>query len=257
MTAVQAHWQWLVATNNPFDLRCWGTLAVFLTVYWCVGLAFLFIDLTDQPAFLVRRRIARPVGGKWRHHLLTKLPALFTNLITNQLVIFVPMALCTGWCARLRVEEALPSLWLEVMPQFLLFVVVEEFLFFASHSLLHHPFLYKHVHKKHHEFKSPTALAAVYAHPAEVLLSNLLPLWGVPNYVHSSLFTWYLWIVVAVIGTQYHHSGYRMLPAWLDHNPDFHDQHHAKFEGNYGLLYGLDLIFQSRCQDLEKCRTNK
>lgn len=114
---------------------------------------------------------------------------------------------------------------------------------------------HQHVHKKHHEFKSPTALAAVYAHPLEVLFANVLPLWVGPCVVMDShLATWYLWIVVAVIGTQYNHAGYRLLPLWLDHNPDFHDRHHVEFEGNYGLLYVSDWAFSSRCEDMRVAR---
>ena len=110
----------------------------------------------------------------------------------------------------------------------------------------------QHIHKKHHEFKEPTALAAVYAHPVEVLLSNLLPLWLGPCLVlHSHVATWFVWVVVATAGTQYHHAGYRLIPAWLDHNPDFHNSHHTHFDGNYGLLYVLDWVFRCRVIDVK------
>lgn len=39
--------------------------------------------------------------------------------------------------------------------------------------LLHHPYLYKHVHKLHHEWTAPIGIVAIYAHPVEYLTSNL------------------------------------------------------------------------------------
>ena len=40
-----------------------------------------------------------------------------------------------------------------------------------------------------------------------------------------------------------HHSGYRFpfTPSW-DEQPDFHDYHHEKFTGNYGLLGVMDRL---------------
>jgi methylsterol monooxygenase len=32
---------------------------------------------------------------------------------------------------------------------------------------MHHGALYRRIHKQHHEFKAPFALAALYAHPIE------------------------------------------------------------------------------------------
>eukprot|EP00940_MAST-03C_sp_MAST-3C-sp2_P002038 g2038.t1 len=219
--------------------------------YWTSGLAFLWVDLTDSPGWMVRRRIQKKERNRRRKELVEKLPKLFRNLLTNQIVVFVPMAFATNYFGALRISPELPSLY-EVVTHIAFFVLLEEIMFYGTHRLLHTNWLYKNVHKVHHQFTQPTALAAVYAHPAEVLLGNVLPLWLSPCIImRSHIVTWYVWIVVAILGTQYHHCGYRLSPPW-DHNPDFHDKHHEAFNGNYGLLYVSDWALETRTADIKK-----
>ena len=43
---------------------------------------------------------------------------------------------------------------------------------YAISRMLHHPFLYKRVHKQHHEWTAPIGIAALYSHPVEQLSVN-------------------------------------------------------------------------------------
>ncbi len=52
-------------------------------------------------------------------------------------------------------------------------IAVDDTLFYWAHRLLHeNKWLYRTVHKQHHEFKHAVGLATEYAHPAEDLLCN-------------------------------------------------------------------------------------
>lgn len=116
-------------------------------------------------------------------------------------------------------------------------------MFFYSHWALHWPPLYSRIHKIHHQFKAPIPLAATYAHPLEVFLANALPLAVGPILMKSHIFTTWLWFIVAILGTQFHHGGYRfffMPEYWMQ--PDFHDLHHAQFNVNFGLMGWLDKL---------------
>ena len=43
-----------------------------------------------------------------------------------------------------------------------------------SSRLLHHRSLYKHMHKIHHEWQAPIAMAANYAHPVEHIVTAII-----------------------------------------------------------------------------------
>lgn len=55
-------------------------------------------------------------------------------------------------------------------------MLCEDFSFYWAHRLLHtFPFLYKKVHKIHHEFVNSVSISASYAHPVEYVLGNSVP----------------------------------------------------------------------------------
>jgi len=49
-------------------------------------------------------------------------------------------------------------------------------------------------------------------------------------------------MIFAVLGTQTHHCGFNWPWGFWDHQPEFHDLHHAKFNGNYGNIGFLDWL---------------
>ena len=49
------------------------------------------------------------------------------------------------------------------------------------HRLLHTKHLYRLVHQKHHHYKAPFALCAIYCHPFELVVGNLCLLYTSPS----------------------------------------------------------------------------
>eukprot|EP00042_Codosiga_hollandica_P024438 m.102833 g.102833 ORF g.102833 m.102833 type:complete len:269 (-) comp51551_c0_seq1:59-865(-) len=119
-------------------------------------------------------------------------------------------------------------------------ILVEDFLFYWSHRLLHVNFFYVRFHKRHHEFTNPIGIASEYSHPVEALLGNFLPFMAGPLLMHSSLRVFAVWFVIRIWKTTDAHSGYELpfspfnLEFSLINNSARHDYHHTANKGSYG-----------------------
>ena len=162
----------------------------------------------------------------------------------NQFFCALPMLVATHYAMEWRTggTYTLVSTWpsfVEFIFHFLLIVLVEEIGFYYTHRLAHHPRLYKHIHKKHHQYTAPIAISAVYCHPLEHLICNVGPIHLGPVLFGAHLSTCCAWYVAATLSTLNSHSGYH-LPFFP--SPEPHDFHHLKFNNNFGVLGLLDWI---------------
>jgi len=176
---------------------------------------------------------------------------LVKQVVINQTIVQIPTLFVfyqmTVWRNRhfkpLLVSEqyevgTLPEFhW--ALIEFAVFLVAEEFAFYYSHRLAHHKKLYKHIHKKHHEWTSPVGLTALYAHPVEHVISNMFPVFLGPLICGSHILTGWVWMAVAIANTINAHSGYHF-PFFP--SPEAHDFHHLKFNQCYGVLGLLDYL---------------
>jgi sterol desaturase/sphingolipid hydroxylase (fatty acid hydroxylase superfamily) len=124
----------------------------------------------------------------------------------------------------------------------LVFVFIDDFLFYLSHRLLHDPRIYKHIHKKHHEYKTTIGIAAIYAHPIEFLVGNVLPVIIGARIFHAHVITFWLWIAIGQYEITEQHSGYEfpwnpttLLP--FNSGANYHDFHHSRNQGNYASMF--------------------
>jgi sterol desaturase/sphingolipid hydroxylase (fatty acid hydroxylase superfamily) len=113
--------------------------------------------------------------------------------------------------------------------KFVICVLIVEIWFYCTHYLLHQRPFYSHIHKIHHRFKAPIAVASMYAHPLEFISGNLLGVVLGPMLTRCHPLTSYVWIHNALMSTGGSHSGYKMFYA------DFHDAHHQYFDYNFGI----------------------
>lgn len=135
--------------------------------------------------------------------------------------------------------------------------VVNDIWFYFAHRLLHRPLLYRYIHAIHHESLDTTPYTALSFHYLEpVILTG-----GV--YVCLLLFPVSLGAIaiVQVFGLFNNiksHLGYEFYPKFFDRTPVLehlvnsvhHNQHHTRYNGNYGLsLRTWDILFRTEFDD--------
>jgi len=220
-----------------FALALWAT---FLVTYFTNGTLLLAVE-----------KLCPRLVGDYRIQTLKpssrpSMQVLWKNLaITKFIVLPVLLAALIPMWQTLRMPAALPGPW-EMFCHIGFGVLVNEVLFFYGHWLMHaNKFLYGRIHKVHHEFKAPMGLAAIYCHPIEFFVSDLMPLGAGLLAVRTNAFTGVVWTAFAIMATQTHHCGIRW--PWIDFfsfqaeaQPNFHDFHHEKFNVNYGAMGWLD-----------------
>ncbi|CAD7934038.1 unnamed protein product [Amoebophrya sp. A120] len=128
-------------------------------------------------------------------------------------------------------DKTFPKTIFEFATQIAICAAFAEFYFYHCHYLLHRvPFLYKKVHKKHHEIFNPVAFSALYFHPLESVL--LIPVLAGPvAFMDMHCLVLMLWLFLGTSSVTLHHSGYN-----LESRTKAHDEHHRLVRVDFGTL---------------------
>eukprot|EP00245_Coleochaete_scutata_P005211 TRINITY_DN18583_c0_g2_i1.p1 TRINITY_DN18583_c0_g2~~TRINITY_DN18583_c0_g2_i1.p1 ORF type:complete len:290 (-),score=54.70 TRINITY_DN18583_c0_g2_i1:772-1599(-) len=237
--------QWKRMTDNfsDFQLASIGSFIIHESVYFGFGLPFLFMEMLNVQKYKIQKKVNTPEAQRKcliklaLYHLFVNLPVMMASY---------PVFKYMGFSTALP----LPS-WKTILLQLLCFFVIEDFVFYWGHRILHTKWLYKHVHSVHHEYATPFGLTSEYAHPAEILFLGFATILG-PAITGPHLFTLWLWMSVRVIETVEAHSGYDFPWSFAKFFPlyggaDFHDYHHRLLytkSGNYSSTFVyMDWLF--------------
>lgn len=241
-------WSKFLRSTTADDYKLWvfGTYIIFNGVYLTSSLAFAALDWTQSlRRYKIQPGTNEPINGQ-------KFKKVIKTILFNQIFVTLPLLIASypllKWRGIFDQVLTLPKFHHFVL-NMLGYLVVEEIVFFYSHWLLHHRRIYKYIHKQHHEWTAPIGFAALYAHPVEHILSNLVPTILGPVIFGAHIATMWVWFSMALFNTVNTHSGYH-LPFFP--SPEAHDFHHLKFTQCYGVLgildslHGTDILFKSQ-----------
>lgn len=177
-----------------------------------------------------------------------------TNLLCTSWICLIPAT----WIRRTLHDEGPLSnhalvmkdpfeLHVEILKFITCFLIVDVW-FYITHRALHSKLLYSRIHKLHHRFKAPTAVAAMYAHPVEYAVGNLGGVAAGIILTNCHPLTAFTWTGFGVVSSTFGHSGYSFFGAKK------HDLHHQYFTCNYGVGGGMDWLFGTSFPNSSKCK---
>lgn len=117
--------------------------------------------------------------------------------------------------------------------QFPIFLIFTDFCIYFIHRGLHHPRIYKHLHKSHHKWIMPTPYASVAFHPVDGFLQSL-PYHAFPFFFPLQKFAYLGLFFFVQIWTVMIHDGEYVANGTIINGAACHTMHHLYFNYNYG-----------------------
>ncbi|KAJ5925540.1 hypothetical protein N7454_008179 [Penicillium verhagenii] len=231
-------WSDIVESHSPQRIEFLGTLLVQILAFWLPSIFYLCLDVI-APSFSQNHKIQPAPKQPTRNDIARCFLVVTQNQILSSVLHLTLLFTSTkaGSRSSYRVESTLPGV-VEFARDFLISLLLRETMFYYSHRLLHIPYLYRQIHKKHHKFTAPIALAAQFAHPIEHIFANALPISLPPQLLRSHVLTFWVFLAWELFNTATVHSGY----DFFHNKAKMHDLHHEKFNLNYGSVGLLDWV---------------
>lgn len=204
------------------------------------GIPFLIFYIFFPQAFSNSKIQARL--AKRKDFLREIAHSLQTNLILAGVALLILKTPLSSYTQFYSDAGDYPLWWIPVSA--LLALLVHDTYFYWMHRLVHHPKLYRQVHKVHHQSINPSPWTSFSFHFLEAVCEAMVApivLLLIPIHPIGLLVFSFSSFAINVYG----HLGFEIAPRWFRNSPFFqlfntsvhHNLHHSKFKGNYGLYF--------------------
>jgi sterol desaturase/sphingolipid hydroxylase (fatty acid hydroxylase superfamily) len=239
-------------------LSGWALSAFFIFVRYAAfaGLAFLVFYLLWHKHFQhARIQLRFPKAKKIRFEIVHSLLTAGVFAAMGVLIYFVQQA---GYTMIYR--EVAQLGWAYLLFSFFVLTIIHDTYFYWMHRLMHHPRLFKILHRVHHVSNNPTPWAALSFHPLEAIVEiAIIPLTVLIMPFHPlALFAFSFWSlgfnVLGHLGFELFPKGFVKHPFWKWFNTStHHNLHHSRSNCNYGLYYNFwDRMMGTNAPDYEQ-----
>lgn len=229
--------------------------AIFFRYVLICGVFILVFDRILQNSMTTRKinTSLRPPSQKWKEVMWSCLSS-FIFAISGTLLLYA----YTENKTLLYDQFSLHDIWY-IPLSILLVLFLHETYYYFLHRWMHHPKVFRHFHKVHHDSIITSAWTSFSFHPLETLLQALIiPLATliVPLHIYSLFFLLVLMTVSATIN----HLNIEIYPGWMARTgigkwvigATHHSQHHKYYTKNFGLYFTFyDRILQTESTDFE------
>ena len=153
-------WAYAMANFTPFQTSMLGMLVANFVLFWSYAAFFAMIDLGNWPAWCARFKVQPEKSPDLKMYIHCAKQVLFIQATVNVPVVYFVWKIIQ-WQGRDIYSEPLPPVG-HFMLSLIPYLIVEEIGMYYIHRLGHHRRLYKHIHKKHHEYTAPISIACTF-----------------------------------------------------------------------------------------------
>ena len=233
----------MVRTFGFWETAAVVSLSTALRYVIFAGIAWVLGYILFRNRWLHRKIIPKfPEGSEIRREVRA---SVITLGIFGVVGTVTALAAQRGWTQMyFRVSDHGWAWWWTTIG---LTILLHDTWFYWTHRIMHHPKLFKSMHRTHHLSTNPTPWAAFAFSPAEALVqAAIFPLAVVLMPMHPLAFgVFMLWQmlfnVIGHTGYEYNHRKFMDMPLVrrLINTPTAHAMHHEKIRGNYGLYFNF------------------
>jgi Delta7-sterol 5-desaturase len=200
----------------------------FVIYFVCATLSYVFVF--DKTAFQHPKYLRNQVRLEIRQS---------TSAFHGMALLTMPFFLAEvrGYSKIYDATEDGPGVWYNYI-QFPLFICFTDFLIYWIHRGLHHPRIYKHLHKAHHKWIMPTPYASHAFHPVDGW-SQSLPYHLFPFVFPLQKFAYIALFIFINVWTVMIHDGEYVSQSLVINGAACHTMHHLYFNYNYGQFTTL------------------